>query len=227
MTTINEKTMQDQYQKAHAAIENEANKQTAVALKTVIKRLNDERLKVMDKLANLPAIEWMTVPGRAMASREQELHTALVVLRGEMVKEYRARECAALAATPAASNQEKERWCKTMDRPASACGCPDCGSSLIDFPSKTTPTVGLDRARNYVQADAQQIAYDEVVESIRERDEAEEFGDKLLDLVLGNDRPEWSSAYGTDDALLQVEERMAALEKQARTACVVTKEAKP
>ena len=48
---------------------------------------------------------------------------------------------------------------------------------------------------------------------IKERDDAEEFGDKLLDLVLGNDRPEWSSAYGTDDALLQVEEKLVALER--------------
>jgi hypothetical protein len=48
---------------------------------------------------------------------------------------------------------------------------------------------------------------------IKERDDAEEFGDKLLDLVLGSDRPEWSSAYGTDDALLQVEEKMVALER--------------
>lgn len=35
----------------------------------------------------------------------------------------------------------KERWCKTMDRPASACGCPDCGSSLIQCPL-TVPWVG-------------------------------------------------------------------------------------
>jgi hypothetical protein len=24
------------------------------------------------------------------------------------------------------------KWCATMDRPAAACGCPDCGSSLVD-----------------------------------------------------------------------------------------------
>lgn len=24
------------------------------------------------------------------------------------------------------------KWCATMERPAAACGCPDCGSSLVD-----------------------------------------------------------------------------------------------
>lgn len=71
-------------------------------------------------------------------------------------------------------------------------------------------------------AEVQQPGYDEVVEAIKERDEAEEFGDKLLDLVLGDDRPEWSSAYGTDDALLQVEEKMEALSKQASAALTAT-----
>lgn len=28
-----------------------------------------------------------------------------------------------------------EAMCQTMGRPRKECGCPDCGSSLIDFPS--------------------------------------------------------------------------------------------
>lgn len=64
-----------------------------------------------------------------------------------------------------------------------------------------------------------------LAEVIKERDDAEEFGDKLLDLVLGSDRPEWSSAYGSDDALLQVEEKMAALERaQAAPAALEVKD---
>ncbi|MBR8114457.1 hypothetical protein KDX10_32970 [Burkholderia cenocepacia] len=31
-------------------------------------------------------------------------------------------------------NQIRKRdWCETMERPKSRCGCPDCGSSLIDL----------------------------------------------------------------------------------------------
>lgn len=32
-----------------------------------------------------------------------------------------------------ATVQAAQRWCETMDRPAASCGCPDCGSSLIDY----------------------------------------------------------------------------------------------
>jgi Restriction alleviation protein Lar len=64
----------------------------------------------------------------------------------------------------------------------------------------------------------QDASDEELADVIKERDDAEEFGDKLLDLVLGSDRPEWSSAYGTDDALLQVEEKLVVLERaQAAT----------
>ena len=51
-------------------------------------------------------------------------------------------------------------------------------------------------------------------QAIRERDEAEEFADRVLDLVLGTDRREWSSAYGRDQALIEVEERMMAVHLQ-------------
>lgn len=47
--------------------------------------------------------------------------------------------------------------------------------------------------------------------ALRERDEAEEFIDALLDEVLGTDRPEWSSAYGRAEALQDVQERITAL----------------
>lgn len=29
---------------------------------------------------------------------------------------------------------QRPDWCETMDRPKSQCGCPDCGSSLIELP---------------------------------------------------------------------------------------------
>ena len=47
---------------------------------------------------------------------------------------------------------------------------------------------------------------------LRERDDADDFIDALLDEVLGADRPEWSNLYGRADALDDVRERMAVLE---------------
>jgi hypothetical protein len=45
--------------------------------------------------------------------------------------------------------------------------------------------------------------------TLKERDDAEDFIDALLDEVLGGSRPEWSSAYGRSDALNDVRERLA------------------
>lgn len=56
---------------------------------------------------------------------------------------------------------------------------------------------------------------DQVEEILRERDDADDFIDALLDEVLGHERPEWSSAYGRADALNDVRERMTALHKPA------------
>lgn len=58
-------------------------------------------------------------------------------------------------------------------------------------------------------------AVPDLEEALRERDAAEDFIDHLLDEVLGHERPEWSSAYGRDDALNDVQERMTALHKPA------------
>ncbi len=52
-------------------------------------------------------------------------------------------------------------------------------------------------------------------ESLRERDDAEDFIDALLDEVLGHERPEWSNLYGRADALNDVQERMTSLHKPA------------
>ena len=49
---------------------------------------------------------------------------------------------------------------------------------------------------------------------IRERDNCESVIDKILDLVLGSDRREWSNLYDYADAIEEVEERMAELERQ-------------
>lgn len=56
---------------------------------------------------------------------------------------------------------------------------------------------------------------DALDEAMRERDEAEDFIDALLDEVLGCERPEWSNLYGRYDAMSDVQERMTALHKPA------------
>jgi hypothetical protein len=48
---------------------------------------------------------------------------------------------------------------------------------------------------------------------ILERDHAHEIIDKLCDAVLGADRHEWSSMYFFEDAVRDVEERMAEAKK--------------
>ncbi len=56
---------------------------------------------------------------------------------------------------------------------------------------------------------------DALDEAMRERDEAEDFINELLDEVLGADRPEWSSAYNRYDAMNDVRERITAPHKPA------------
>jgi hypothetical protein len=53
------------------------------------------------------------------------------------------------------------------------------------------------------------------MQTIDERDHAYEIIDDILDLVLGSDRPEWSSAYDFTDAVHDVAEHVEALTKQA------------
>ena len=56
---------------------------------------------------------------------------------------------------------------------------------------------------------------DELKDVLRERDDAEDFINELLDEVLGAERPEWSSAYNRYDAMNDVRERITALHKPA------------
>ncbi|GAB2531387.1 hypothetical protein [Simplicispira piscis] len=64
-------------------------------------------------------------------------------------------------------------------------------------------------------APQQEAPADELEEVLRERDDAEDFINELLDEVLGADRPEWSSAYNRYDAMSDVRERITALHKPA------------
>jgi hypothetical protein len=60
-------------------------------LSEVIKLLILERLKVQADYAALPRDEWLSQSGRAIANREHELYTALVVLRVMSAKATQTR----------------------------------------------------------------------------------------------------------------------------------------
>ena len=77
---------------------------------------------------------------------------------------------------------------------------------------ETHNTVVQGRAALASAAQPSDAAWDKV---LRERDDADDFIDALLDEVLGADRPEWSNLYDRADALDDVRERMAVLEKPA------------
>ena len=77
----------------------------------------------------------------------------------------------------------------------------------IYFPRTAAPTTQ--------PAPQQEAPADELEEVLRERDDAEDFINELLDEVLGADRPEWSSAYNRYDAMNDVRERITALHKPA------------
>lgn len=57
-------------------------RQLSEALQTVIDRLKADLCEATNKVEHLPASEWQSQHGRALMNREQELHTAWVVLDG-------------------------------------------------------------------------------------------------------------------------------------------------
>ena len=61
------------------------------------------------------------------------------------------------------------------------------------------------------QAAPKAAQVDAIDEAMRERDDAEDFIDALLDEVLGHERPEWSNLYGRADALNDVQEQSRSL----------------
>lgn len=92
--------------------------------------------------------------------------------------------------------------------------CPDCGADDHDGACEPQLFDGAPEAERAKGKNLAPVPYDqherEVCEVIEARDQCEEVIDNLLDMVLGPDRPEWSSAYGYGDALLDVADKMAA-----------------
>lgn len=168
-------------------------------LSVAIKRLSLEKNEVQAKLATLPASEWSSDHGRALDNREQELFTTLDVLQRMLPK---------LDSQPAKERNIEDLEVELLSERRHH-------GAMHAAAVKTLGVLGYTwlGGSDWVAKEVRQTGCDEVMDAIRERDEAEEFGDKLLDLVLGDERHEWSSAYGTDDALLQVEQKMMALSK--------------
>lgn len=67
-------------------------KQFADALQVVIGRLNADLREATNKVEHLPASEWQSQHGRALMNREQELHTAWVVLDGMRSTQAEAKQ---------------------------------------------------------------------------------------------------------------------------------------
>lgn len=82
---------------------------------------------------------------------------------------------------------------------------------LYEFQEAT----GCDTAAEF-KAQPEQEQDRQIDQLIQERDHRDEIIDKLCDAVLGPDRYEWSSQYFFEDAVREVEERMAALEAQPK-----------
>lgn len=81
------------------------------------------------------------------------------------------------------------------------------------LPFRCQPEGRFDTPVYLVEAAPKAAPGDTLDEVMRERDEAEDFINELLDEVLGADRPEWSSAYNRYDAMSDVRERITALHK--------------
>ncbi|OAD82594.1 hypothetical protein ATN89_18620 [Comamonas thiooxydans] len=75
-------------------------KQFSDALQVVIGRLNADLREATNKVEHLPAGEWQSQHGRALLNREQELHTAWVVLDGMRTTQ----------ATPTAAAKAPTAW---------------------------------------------------------------------------------------------------------------------
>lgn len=87
--------------------------------------------------------------------------------------------------------------------------CPRVGDGYedakVDFAWRALCALAAHPTPDAPQADERRL-----LQLIDERDERQRVIDAILDLVLGDDRPEWSSAYGFAEAINDVDERMVA-----------------
>lgn len=159
-----------------------------------------------------------------VAERNLRRFLETAVFRDEADRQA-ALNCLEVLTTPAPAQpgqevQEPYGWLYDWTH-SSATGKPDTSYTGFtkDFAhaQKHDNCIAVYTAQQLAPKASQQAApsTDQVEEILRERDDAEDFIDALLDEVLGHERPEWSSAYGRADALNDVRERMTALHKPA------------
>lgn len=181
----------DQYAEArHIQGHSTYNIKTAAARQAVI-----EALSGVQALSAAPA-GWKLVPVEPTVDQEWAGKNAALrcSTMGEACKIYKAM----LAASPPAEQTSIT---------------PETGNSVSAQGAAITSESGTPPAEQ--QAAPKAAPGDVLDEALRERDDAEDFIDALLDEVLGHERPEWSSSYGRADALNDVQERMTALHKPA------------
>ncbi len=132
----------------------------------------------------------------------------------------RVNQQAAPKAAPGEQNAVSAEWLEQAYREGWA-ACRDAetiGEEAEDwaFGNSTANSRMIDAQQAAPQQAAPKVAPGDALDEVmRERDEAEDFINELLDEVLGADRPEWSSAYNRYDAMSDVRERITALHKPA------------
>lgn len=67
-------------------------------LLVLIERLKQEQIQIASELEAMAPDAWLNVRGRALANREQDLHTTLAVLRGLAQKSVQIEEPTTVAA---------------------------------------------------------------------------------------------------------------------------------
>lgn len=130
------------------AREEEAARQAAAAAELERQRREQEEREAQERAAQQEAQRKLDAE-RAEFERQKAEFEAQQRAAAEEAQRKADAEAQALVAKAdvtdavvAAAEAPQERWCNTMDRPAAQCGCPDCGSSLIDFPAPAEPAPG-------------------------------------------------------------------------------------
>lgn len=134
------------------AREEEAARQAAAAAELERLRREQEEREAQERAAQQEAQRKLDAE-RAEFERQKAEFEAQQRAAAEEAQRKADAEAQALVAKAdvtdavvAAAEAPQERWCNTMDRPAALCGCPDCGSSLIDFPAPAEPAPGTQAA---------------------------------------------------------------------------------
>ena len=181
-------------------------------------RTQPEALRLAEEISNLVCSSEAAAKTIAAAADELcRLHVENASLRASLAASPTppAEQQAAPKAAPAGwklvpVNPTPEMWKAAKSVPDPNPPYPPHYGLVWDAMLAASPTPPAEQ-----QAAPKAAPGDAIDEAMRERDDAEDFIDALLDEVLGHERPEWSNLYGRADALNDVQERMTSPHKPA------------